>query len=153
MCIWFTGLSGSGKTTLANELHKYLNTAILLDGDVIRKAINYDLSYSLEDRNKNVNKIANLTRLLMDQKFNVIVSCISKELHQRVNAKSIIGNYFEIHVDASYETLAKRDTKGLYKNASALLNYETGNADLTIHTDNQTIQQSIDVILNKLQLN
>ena len=47
MVIWIIGLSGSGKTYLAKKLIKKIKgKKILIDGDVVRKYITYDLRYS-----------------------------------------------------------------------------------------------------------
>ena len=43
------GLPGAGKTTLATELAKMLN-AVHFNADEIRKEINKDLTFSIEDR-------------------------------------------------------------------------------------------------------
>ena len=43
------GLPGTGKTTLATELAKILN-AVHFNADEIRKEINKDLTFSIEDR-------------------------------------------------------------------------------------------------------
>ena len=68
--IWFTGLSCSGKSTLANALERYLTSlgkhTMLLDGDNIRLGINKDLSFSIEDRNENLRRVANIAKLFND---------------------------------------------------------------------------------------
>ena len=43
------GLPGAGKTTLAKELAKMLN-AVHFNADEIRKEINKDLTFSIQDR-------------------------------------------------------------------------------------------------------
>ena len=47
--ILIMGLPGAGKTTLATELAKMLN-AVHFNADEIRKEINKDLTFSIEDR-------------------------------------------------------------------------------------------------------
>src|SRR3990170_1974648 len=51
--IWLTGLSGAGKTTLGNSVFnklKKFEKVIILDGDELRKGLNSDLGFSMEDR-------------------------------------------------------------------------------------------------------
>ena len=60
--VWLTGLPASGKTTIANELckefiRKRLRTEIL-DGDEIRKNISPEISFSREDRERHVRRVA-----------------------------------------------------------------------------------------------
>lgn len=114
---WFTGLSGAGKTTLAKHLLSHFTIKpILLDADDVRMGINADLGFSKEDRIKNVNRIAQMAKLLSNQGFNVIVTCISKEAQQRAEIKDFLGEkYVEIFVNRSIENCQKHDKKGLYK--------------------------------------
>ena len=57
--IWLTGLSGSGKTTIGKYLERFIMTeATVIDGDDLRKGLNSDLGFSMEDRNKNVERAA-----------------------------------------------------------------------------------------------
>ncbi len=64
--IWFYGLSGSGKTYASNFLFKKVKNSILLDGDLLRKMVSFDLGYSKKDRlmqNKRVFGIAKIAML------------------------------------------------------------------------------------------
>ena len=65
--IWFTGFSGSGKSTLAYELEKNLVEkgilSFVLDGDNVRHGLNSDLGFSLEDREENIRRIAEVSKL------------------------------------------------------------------------------------------
>lgn len=153
-CYWFTGFSGSGKTTLAKKfIQNFAVKPIMLDGDDIRRTINYDLTISDEDRDTNVKKIANLANLFIEQGFNVIVSCISKDLRQREYAKNLLkGAYVEIFIEADEETRKSRDTKGLYKhNIKPLNNYEKSPWEyFTINTNNATVDKSYTELLEKL---
>jgi len=116
--IWLTGLSGAGKTTLAKHLKKNsMPQVVIIDGDELRKGLNADLSYSKEDRNKNIERAAHICKMLNDGGHDVI-ACIQSPLEiQRNKAAQIIGekNFFLVYVSCDLDTLKKRDTKGLYK--------------------------------------
>ncbi len=141
---WFTGLSGAGKTTLAKHLLKHFTIKpILLDADDLRMGINADLGFSKEDRIKNVNRIAQIAKLLSSQGFNVIVTCISKNAEQRAEVKNLLGQkYIEIFVNRSIENCQKYDKKGLYKSIglnNIVNNYEEGNSvSIEINTNEDT---------------
>jgi adenylylsulfate kinase len=115
--IWLTGLSGSGKTTLAKYLEHFIMTeAIIIDGDDLRKGVNADLGFSMEDRNKNVERAAHVCTLFNKNNLNVIACIMSPLEEQRVKAKEIIGkdSFFLVYVSCDLDTLRKRDPKGLY---------------------------------------
>lgn len=121
--IWFTGLPSSGKTTLAIALERYLfensKTAIILDGDELRKGLNSDLNFTENDRLENIRRIAETAKVLKNTGCIVIVSVISPQDNLRELAKSIIGqaDFSLVYVEASLEECEKRDVKGLYKKA------------------------------------
>lgn len=122
-CYWFTGLQCSGKTTLAKKFCDVIPNSILLDGDAIRQSINYDIGFTKDDVRTNIVKIANLCKLLMDQGYNVIVSCVSKNKNDRAEARSIIGEnqYTEIYCTCdNKELLRRRDS--LHKDTKILFN-------------------------------
>ena len=121
--IWVTGLSGSGKSTIANELqntlHKKGINTYILDGDNIRNGINYNLSFSPEDRAENNRRIAEISKLFIDAGIVVIAAFISPYQKDRKEVKNIVSpvNFVEVFVNTSLEECEKRDVKGLYKKA------------------------------------
>lgn len=164
--IWFTGLSGSGKSTLANlveiELHKKGFSTYSLDGDNIRKGINKNLSFTPEDRSENIRRIAEIANLMIDAGILTLAAFISPYIKDREGVKQIVGNdnFIEIYVNTSLEECEKRDVKGLYKKArKGEIKDMTGisspyeapiNPDLEVVTDVQTIEESVDKILDYL---
>ena len=66
--LWFTGLSGSGKTALAKVLEPALRERGLkverLDGDIVRQSLTRDLGFSKEDRDKNIERVTFVAKLL-----------------------------------------------------------------------------------------
>jgi adenylylsulfate kinase-like enzyme len=107
--IWFTGISGVGKTTIAKHLQKSLNnSAILIDGDAIRKINNNDLGYTKRDRDLNAKRMINLIEYLSMQKINIIVSANITSIRFRKVIKKKIKNFYEIHIFANMSSLLKR---------------------------------------------
>jgi len=165
---WFYGLSGSGKSTLANALERKLAEegyiTKILDGDNIRSRLNADLGFSDEDRQENIRRIAEVARLFLDSGIVVITSFITPKRALRVKAREIVGgdDCTPVYIQASFETCAERDVKGLYAKAavggvkdftgkdSSFEPPEEGAADWTISTDNQTEAEALDQLLEKV---
>jgi len=167
--LWFTGLSGSGKSTLATEMESWMFEkglrVYILDGDNTRLGINSDLTFSDEDRTENIRRVAEICKLFNDAGTIVIASFISPFINDRNIARNLIGpeNFIEVYTDSSIETCAGRDTKGLYKLAmdGKLKNftgisspYETPlNADLHLHTDDDSTSECVKSIIEYLLVN
>lgn len=121
MVVWIMGLSGTGKSTLAGHLVKQLRdagkTVVLLDGDVIRAVFGNDVDHSIEGRRKNAERLSHLTKLLSDQGVHVIAAVLSIFPEWRQWNRENIAEYAEIYMQASIETLLKRDIKNLYARA------------------------------------
>merc|ERR1712045_29867 len=68
--IWFTGLSGAGKTTVSFALEEYLVSRGIpsygLDGDNIRTGLNKNLTFTPEDREENIRRVAEVGKLFAD---------------------------------------------------------------------------------------
>jgi adenylyl-sulfate kinase len=163
LCLWMTGLSGAGKSTLANALEEKLNQlgkhTYILDGDNLRYGLNQDLGFSMEARNENVRRAAEVARLMVDAGLIVIVGLISPLKAEREHARSLFGkNQFkEIYLSTSLKECEKRDVKGLYQKArSGDLKdftgidspYEAPEApEIELNTENLTVEQAVDVIV------
>lgn len=121
--IWLTGLSGSGKTTLGLGLEKELfrmgYIVQMLDGDLIRRGINNNLSFSVEDRTENIRRIAEVSRLFINCGIITIDCFISPTKEIRSMARDIIGkdDFIELYLDAPLNVCEGRDIKGLYARA------------------------------------
>lgn len=68
-CCRFTGLSGSGKSTVAITLEHALaahgRLTTLLDGDNIRHGLNNNLGFSPADREENIRRIGEVSKLMV----------------------------------------------------------------------------------------
>ncbi|MBT3690770.1 adenylyl-sulfate kinase [Candidatus Woesearchaeota archaeon] len=165
--IWFTGLSGSGKSTIAIELEKKLHEkgilSYVLDGDNVRHGLNKDLGFSTKDREENIRRLAELTKLFYDAGIFTIASFISPLKKERDLARSYAGeDFIEVYVDCPLEECEKRDTKGLYKKArSGELKEFTGishsyevpeNPEITINTKDKNVEGCVEEIMKYLKL-
>jgi adenylyl-sulfate kinase len=121
MVVWIMGLSGTGKSTLAGHLVKQLRdagkTVVLLDGDVIRAVFGNDVDHTIEGRRKNAERLSHLAKLLSDQGVHVVAAVLSIFPEWRKWNRENIANYAEVYMQASIETLVKRDIKNLYARA------------------------------------
>jgi adenylylsulfate kinase len=170
LAIWMCGLSGSGKSTIANAaervLHQQGRFTIILDGDNLRTGLNSNLGFSDEDRLENIRRIAEMTKVLVENGAIVFISAITPKGELRDLARGILGeeNLFEVYVKASYEACEKRDVKGLYaKAARGEIKDFTGKSssfeppmspDLTLDTETLSIEDAaielIEAILPKI---
>ncbi len=142
--IWMFGLSGSGKSTLADALSKSLfskgHYSTILDGDNTRLGLNCDLGFSSEERDENLRRVAEVSKLMLQAGLIVICSFISPLQKQRDMISRIIGedDLVFIHVDCSLKVCEARDVKGLYKRARAgeIKNFTGISSEFELPTNN-----------------
>jgi adenylylsulfate kinase len=165
--IWFTGLSGSGKSTLAHsveeELYKLGYRTFVLDGDNVRHGISSNLNFSDDDRKENIRRIGETAKLMMEAGVIVMTAFISPFKEHRNLVRQLLpqGDFIEIYCNSSLENCESRDVKGLYKRARAgeIKNYtgidspyeEPDNPDLLINTEIETLEESVDKVINFLK--
>lgn len=163
--VWFTGMSGAGKTALTVPLEEELRRRGLkaerLDGDIVRQSLTRDLGFSKEDRDKNIERVTFVAKLLTRNGVAVLCSFISPYRQVRAKVREEVGNFVEVYCYAPLETLVERDVKGLYKKALAgeIENF-TGvsdpyeapeHPDVTINSSVETVEESLSKILAKLE--
>ena len=167
--LWFTGLSGSGKSTLAHALEEKLFQkgcrTFVLDGDNVRHGLNSNLDFSESHRTENIRRISEVSKLMLESGLIVMTAFISPFNKDRNEARKLISNddFIEIYCKASLEVCEARDVKGLYKRARAgeIKNYtgidspyeEPENPELTINTNDETLDNSVSKILSFLEQN
>jgi adenylylsulfate kinase len=165
--IWFTGLSGSGKSTIAHHLERKLHSegffTMVLDGDNVRTGINKNLGFSEADRIENIRRIAEVSKLFLNNGIITICCFVSPTIEIRELAKQIIGaaDFVEVFINAPLEVCEQRDVKGLYEKArKGEIKDFTGihqpfeaplNPSLQIKTNEQTVEQSTEVIFKFLK--
>jgi adenylylsulfate kinase len=123
--LWMTGLSGSGKSTIACALEQLLvrrgKHAYRLDGDNVRMGLNRDLGFSAGDRAENIRRIGEVAKLFTEAGVIAIASFISPYAKDRDALRASLrpGEFVEVYIKASLETVERRDPKGLYRKARA----------------------------------
>jgi len=164
--IWFTGLSGSGKSTLAHaveeELHQIGCRTIVLDGDNIRHGLCSDLDFGDESRKENIRRIGEVAKLFIESGVITLTAFISPFKEERDKVRKLLADegLIEIYVKCPISVCEARDVKGMYKKAKAneIKNF-TGisspyeapeNPDLILDTDKESLDESVDKVLNLL---
>ena len=165
--VWFTGLPCSGKTTIADKLAQILRErgkkVERLDGDIVRKGLTSDLGFSKEDRDKNIERVTFVAKLLTRNGVIVLATFVSPYIERRRQTREEIGEYVEVYVKASVDECIKRDVKGMYKKALAgeIRNF-TGvddpyeappNPEVLVDTDNESEDESVEKVLDYLEKN
>lgn len=163
--LWMTGLSGAGKTTLAVALEEVLKARGMrierLDGDTVREGLTKDLGFSKEDRDKNIERVTFVAKLLSRNNVGVIASFISPYAAMREHVQKETTNFIETYIDAPLEVVEGRDVKGWYAKARAgLVKNFTGiddpfeapaTPDLHVRTDHGTQEECLAQILAYLE--
>ncbi|MFW5870609.1 MAG: adenylyl-sulfate kinase, partial [Candidatus Sumerlaeota bacterium] len=165
----FTGLSGSGKSTVANALVARLieiggRPVTLLDGDIVRKNLSSELTFSREHRDLNIQRIGFVAEQIVKNRGIAVCAPIApyRQIRRRVR-ESIewYGSFIEVYVSTPLEVCEQRDRKGLYAKArQGLIKQFTGiddpyeapeNAELVIDTSQVSVDDAVDRVVDYLR--
>ncbi len=167
--VFMTGLSGSGKSTIAKVLLvKFLEMndrpVTLLDGDIVRKNLSSELSYSEEHRNLNITRIGFVASEITKNGGIALCAPIAPYRESRRTNRKLIsryGGYIEVYLSTPLAVCEQRDRKGLYAKArSGKIKGVTGITDpynppvdpeLTIDTSEITPMEAVQEILLYLE--
>jgi bifunctional enzyme CysN/CysC len=165
--VLFTGLSGSGKTTIARGVERALfeagRTAIVLDGEELRRGLSRDLGFSADDRSENLRRCAHMARLLNENGFICLAAVIAPDATMRDKAAELIGRerFLTVHVDAPLEVCRTRDPRGHYAQAdegvlpslpgAGSIYQAPTEPDLLLNTNEQSIAECVEQVLGMLQ--
>ncbi|MEO1173368.1 MAG: adenylyl-sulfate kinase, partial [Myxococcota bacterium] len=154
-----------GKSTLTEALVAKLEergrTLTILDGDEIRTHLSKGLSFSREDRDVNVLRVAYVAQQVVRHGGVAIAAVISPYAQTRAQAREMIGDFIEVFVDAPLPVVESRDVKGLYRKARAgEIKGFTGiddpyeapeSPDVHLRTDQMSVAECVDAVFGKLQ--
>lgn len=167
--LFLTGLSGAGKSTLAKVLYVKLlelqdRPVTLLDGDIVRRNLSSELTFSKEHRQLNVRRIGFVASEITKNRGIAICAPIAPYESSRREARALVakyGGFVEIHMSTPLVVCEQRDRKGLYAKARAgVIKGVTGVDDpyeppqqpeLTIDTTDVPPNEGAAMILEHLQ--
>jgi sulfate adenylyltransferase len=123
--IFITGLPSAGKSTLAKVLLvKFMELrdrpVTLLDGDIVRKNLSSELSFTKEHRNLNVKRIGFVSSEITKNGGIAICAPIAPYDESRRYNRELIsrhGGYIEVYLATPMEVCEQRDRKGIYAKA------------------------------------
>jgi adenylylsulfate kinase len=164
--IWFTGLSGSGKSTLAHAVEESLYQrgcrTFVLDGDNVRHGLCGDLGFLVNDRQENIRRIGELSKLFMEAGVIVLTAFISPYRADRERVRGMVehGDFIEAYCNTSLAICESRDVKGIYKKARAgeiadftgiSAPYEAPeNPELTVNTGTAELDACVQQIIGEM---
>lgn len=165
--ILLTGMSGSGKTTIARGVERALfdagRTAIVLDGEDLRRGLSRDLGFSAADRSENLRRCAQMARLLNENGFICLAALIAPDADVRAKAQDLIGQerFLTVFCDAPLDVCRTRDPRGHYAQADegqlpslpgSDAKYDVPQAaDLVLNTVDATIEECVEQVLALLR--
>lgn len=163
--VLFTGLSGAGKSTIAKAVESALvkrteRTVTLLDGDIVRRMLSAELTFSREHRELNVRRIGFVAAEITRHGGIALCAPIAPYAEVRDEVRTMVeehGRFLLVHVSTSLEVCEDRDRKGLYAKARrGEIREFTGisdpyenpvNADLVIDTSRTPIDDAVERVL------
>ncbi|PCH43783.1 ATP-sulfurylase [Wolfiporia cocos MD-104 SS10] len=173
--VFLTGLHNSGKETIAKALQVVLNeqggrSVSVLAGDNIRADLDTPFSYSPEEREKNLQRVAFVASELARAGAAVVAAPIAAKQVSRDAIKDTVlhsagagANFFTVHVATPLEHCEATDRRGIY--ARARKGELTGvagvdevyeapeRADLTVDVTKQSIPEIVHSIVLLLETN
>ncbi|MEJ2887944.1 adenylyl-sulfate kinase [Actinomycetospora aeridis] len=126
--VLLTGLSGAGKSTIARALHDTVlersdRTVTLLDGDIVRRMLSSELTFSREHRALNVRRIGFVAAQITGHGGVALCAPIAPyddvRREMRAMVESTGAGFVLVHVATPLEVCEERDRKGLYAKARA----------------------------------
>jgi sulfate adenylyltransferase len=169
LTLFMTGLSGAGKSTLAKLLYtKFMELGTrpvtLLDGDIVRRHLSSELTFSKEHRNLNIERIGYVASEITKNGGIALCAPIAPYASSRAQARELVsrfGGFVEIFVATPLAVCEQRDRKGLYAKARAgVVKGVTGiddpyeepeDAEIVLDTANLSPSEAVQVVLLYLE--
>ncbi|MFP4477092.1 MAG: bifunctional sulfate adenylyltransferase/adenylylsulfate kinase [Desulfatibacillaceae bacterium] len=125
--VFLTGLSGAGKSTLAKVLYSRFmemrgRPVTLLDGDIVRRNLSSELTFSDDHRNLNIIRIGFVANEITKNGGIAICAPIAPYESSRLQNRELIsrnGGYVEVYLSTPLSVCESRDRKGMYAKCRA----------------------------------
>ena len=144
-----TGEPNCGKTTICYYLQqKGLRNCVPIDGDKHRQMqfLGKKLGFTYDDIMENNDHVVKMALFAQGLGFNVIIPQIMPFKDQRQQMKDRLQNCYEVYLRCSKDVRSKRPN---FRDSELV--YELGVPDLEIQTDEYTIDECVDLILEMLE--
>ena len=160
--VLFTGLTGTGKTTIARAVERALfeggRAVSVLDGELMRRGVNMDLGYSVEERSENLRRSAHVAKLFNDSGLICLAAFVAPNQSVRERVAEVVGKerFVTIYCMADEETRAARDSKK-HSTSSPVAStnqsfYEVPESpDLVLDTSKLSVAECVNAVLELLQ--
>jgi sulfate adenylyltransferase len=169
LVVLFTGLSGSGKSTVACAVRDAIvgrsgRAVTMLDGDVVRRMLSAELSFSRPHRELNVRRIGFVAAEVARHGGIALCAPIAPHAAVRAEVRQMVeqaqGRFVLVHVSTPLAVCESRDRKGLYAKARrGEIPHFTGisdcyeeplDADLTVDTSRLSLDMSVQLVLDAI---
>ena len=157
--VLFTGLTGTGKTTLARALERSLfedgRAVAVLDGELMRKGVNVDLGYSVEDRSENLRRSAHVAKLFNEHGLICLAAFVAPNQSVRERVADVIGKdrFLTIYCTANESVRTARAQSRAESNAASnVLVYEPPeDPDMVLDTSDLSVAECVSAIVELLK--
>jgi bifunctional enzyme CysN/CysC len=160
--ILFTGLTGTGKTTIARAVERALfdngRAVAVLDGEQMRRGVNVDLGYTIEERSENLRRSAHVAKLFNDNGLICLAAFVAPNQSVRQRVAEVIGNdrFLTIHCTAEESIRKSRDTKAPGRTEPAIDSskalYEIPeDPDMVLDTGDLNVAECVSAVMELLQ--
>ena len=159
----FTGLPSTGKTTIASAVERALfdggRAVSVLDGELMRRGVNKDLGYTVEERSENLRRSAHVAKLFNDHGLICLAAFVAPSQSVRDRVAEVIGKdrFFVIHCKADESTRSQRlkvagesDTTTVDRRSFG--EYEAPDSpDLVLDTGAASIAECVEAVVDMLK--
>ena len=147
--VWFYGLAGSGKTYASSLLKKLTRDVFVIDGDVVRQLISFDLSYTPDDRKVQIRRILGFVQLVTLNNMFPVASSVSMDSQTLKKAREL--GILVVKIERSFDQISKiRDIYQISDNVVGKdIELDQLDAKVIYNTGNDTFHKLIDDLVKQ----